>query len=319
MIFYLCIPIVIYVGYVVVRGYGASIFAQQYAQCTTCEPIPLGVTQGIGIISLLSMYVASYKVKIRFSKVILICAAVYLLLWAMFFRGLRQDVVSALIGFAVCYGLVRGAPFKVRGVHIAPIAMLVAVVEIMGYVRRSIAVKGFDFPDMLRSLLHVANDDHHIGAISPLVTTFANIVYMVKNGVVEYLYGITYAQFIPRSPPAFLYPSRPTDYAWIFPEYGYLAIGGIYELAEAYLNAGLLGVFVFPAILSYLIGLSFYNAINKQTVFSYFIIFSVVALFIRGSFYQVFAFYKLLLTGLILYMIFWLFFEFFSAQRARLR
>jgi hypothetical protein len=139
------------------------------------------------------------------------------------------------------------------------------------------------------------------GTVSPISTTFANTVWLVDNGKLELALGRSYWEFILRTPPEFLYPDRPKDYAWLFEEFGLLAGGGFFELGEAYMNFGLLGTLVAPGVLSFLMAKTFYNVIARQTVLSYFLLFTFLGVFLRGTWYQTFAFYRGFWTAIILY------------------
>jgi hypothetical protein len=110
-----------------------------------------------------------------------------------------------------------------------------------------------------------------MGTISPIATTFSNTVWLIQNNVINYSFGQSYWEWILRIPPEVLYPNRPVDYAWMFQEYGLLAGGGFFELAEVYMNFGLIGALIIPGIISFLMAKSYYYAFYRQSMLSYFL------------------------------------------------
>jgi hypothetical protein len=141
-----------------------------------------------------------------------------------------------------------------------------------------------------------------MGTISPIATTFSNTVWLIENNILSYSFGQSYWEWILRIPPEVLYPDRPVDYAWMFQEYGLLSGGGFFELAEVYMNFGLLGALVIPGIVSFLMAKSYYHAFYRQSMLSYFLLFSFLTIFLRGTWYQTFAFFRAFLVCMLLYV-----------------
>jgi len=119
----------------------------------------------------------------------------------------------------------------------------------------------------------------------------------------DLLYGKTYLDFIPRSIPAFFGTTRPEDLAWsmYIVKNKVMSQGGIYEVAEAYWNLGLIGSFVFPCAITFglgvilRIGLSYSK--NWIYCFSSFIALGLMAP--RAVWYQSFAYWRLLTVFLV--------------------
>jgi hypothetical protein len=88
----------------------------------------------------------------------------------------------------------------------------------------------------------------------------------------------------------------------MFQEYGLLSGGGFFELAEVYMNFGLLGALVIPGIVSFLMAKSYYHAFYRQSMLSYFLLFSFLTIFLRGTWYQTFAFFRAFLVCMLLYV-----------------
>ena len=305
MAFFFFLPILALVAYLAAISRGPSILSLPYAYQE--RKVFLGNIHAIGVISLLAMTVAIVKTRIPLGRPILIGSAFLFLGWALFLRGSRQDVMSAILGMYVCYCIakVRRPAVTIRVGLL--ILLIVVVAELWGVIRVTLCDYGLDVRQATQYWMTKVSDRHvHTwGTVSPICTTFANTIHLVETGQLDYMYGKSYWEFILRTPPAFIYPNRPRDYAWMFGDYGLQAGGGIYPLAEAYMNFGVFGALFVPAVISYLISRCYYGALLKQNMLSYFLFFSFAAMFLRGTWYQTFAFYKTGLTSLILLFSFW--------------
>lgn len=316
IIFLFSIPILLWASFQAIRAGGQSVFVEVYASDT--KELVLGNTIAIGVICLLAMWVALLKFHKKYDLLIFISLAIFFLVYALFIRGSRQDVLTPLLGMVVCYSLVKGQPYKITLKSSFIILLVYIVFEIWGFARQVMASTGIDltyFIDIVISHSTDSSDAIQFGTVSPIATTFSNMIWLIEGGTLDMAWGKSYWEFILRTPPAFIYPDRPTDYAWIFQEYNLLAGGGFFELAEAYMNLGLVGALLFPTIISFLLSKSFFNALQKQTVLSYFLLFSFLGVFFRGTWYQTFAFYKSFLTALILFSIFWFIREITKTQK----
>ena len=304
-IFYMSVPLVVVVSTIVIRT-TPSVLTFVYGS-TGIDGYILGNLHAIAIICLLSMFVAMYKIHVKYGWIIFALLAVVFLAWALFLRGFRQDVVTTLFGLVICYGLVHGRPHRLSFATVGVVCVVCVVVEFMGTARGMIATSGTTIGEIsteFTSTLFKVGETYHFGTVSPDATTFANTVHLIKSGTMDPLWGWSYWEFIPRTPPAFMFPDRPRDYAWMFPDYGLGAGGGIFELAEAYMNFGLLGTLVVPGLISFLMARAFVNAKQSQTVAAYFLLFSFLGIFLRGAMYQTFAYYKCFWTAVILLLCF---------------
>lgn len=317
ILFFCSIVLVIFIAYLTAESAGPSLFTASYA--SEAQGQLLGNTQAMGIIGLLSMVLAINRTNISFAKPLMIISVLYFLVWAMFFHGLRQDVLTALLGMYAVHSIARGKPPRIGMTGVMALVTLVLVFELWGTMRSSLATDGFDplaAMELISSQFGISHV-YQISTLSAIDTTVANTIYLIQNGQVDFLYGQTFLEFILRTPPEFLYPDRPRDYAWMFQDYGLVACGGFHELAEAYLNFGVAGVFFVPLILSFLISKAYWGACVYQTAWRYFLLFSFIGIWMRGTWYQIFAFYKTFLTAIILFGCFWAIVSF--AQFVRLR
>jgi hypothetical protein len=173
-------------------------------------------------------------------------------------------------------------------------------------VARSVLSAGIPFSSIIELAFTQVNasDAVRLGTISPIATTFSNTVFMVDHGVIDYSFGKSYLEWFLRIPPEALYPDRPKDYALMFESYGFLAGGGFFELAEAYMNFGLFGALLVPGIVSFAMAKTYYYARVRQTSLSYFLLFAFLAVFLRGTWYQTFAFFRAFLVCVILYFVY---------------
>lgn len=124
-------------------------------------------------------------------------------------------------------------------------------------------------------------------------------MYIVDDERLSLLYGRSYLDYIPRTLPQFILPDRPAGMEWIFSDYGETSGGGIFELAEAFANFGMLGVIVIPSILTFIFGRVYVNSIVYRTHFWFMCYVLVRSLFFRRIWYQKFSFYKTVIVWLI--------------------
>lgn len=305
VLFFCALMLVIVIAYLTAESAGPSLVVASYA--SEAQGQLLGNTQAMGIIGLLAMVLAINRASISFAKPLMMMAALYFLVWAMFMHGLRQDVLTALLGMYIVHSIARGKSPRV-GVKAAMVLIVfVLVFELWGTMRSTLATDGFDPSAAVEQILTHMGTSHvyQLSTLSAIDTTVANTIYLVQNGQVDFLYGKSFLEFIPRTPPEFLYPDRPQDYAWMFQDYGLVACGGFHELAEAYLNFGIAGAFFVPLVLSFLISKAYWGACMYQTVWRYFLLFSFVGIWMRGTWYQIFAFYKTFITAIILFCVYW--------------
>lgn len=190
------------------------------------------------------------------------------------------------------------------------VAILVVIATvILGMMRANIADMGISLHTVMYAIEFLRNyvqgmEIYSFDAISPTATTLANVIHLIQSGTLDFYYGKSYLEFIPRTPPQLLYPGRPVDLSWMFPDYGLSAAGGIFELAEGYLNFGLFGAFFIPLIIAFLISRTYWQAFYNQSLWRYFLLFSFLPIWMRGVFNQTFAYYKAFVTSIILYFLF---------------
>lgn len=120
-----------------------------------------------------------------------------------------------------------------------------------------------------------------------------------RNG---FLMGRGYADYLLRSPPAFLGLDRPLDLAW---NTGVgdtvMSQGGVFEPAEAYTNFGWPGCFVVSFLLSYFMASLLKVSNNKGSILflCWYLVYGLMGL--RSIWYQTFAYFRLGTIFVLLY------------------
>lgn len=278
-----------------------TVFSAQYGEGAIGES-PVGNLNSILNIGLFLVLMTYLKVPSVAKSFLLIFVFMFAFVYAQVLKGARQDVMSAMFSFYVIYKLV-GRQRAIFTWRIFAIALpIIVAFDIWGSIRGQLYDSSFSV-ELGKALSFSFGEGgvYHAGTISPIASTFANTIMLVQDGLLDWKLGSTYFDYILRSPPEFLYPDRPRDYAWIFFDFGMSSGGGFFELAEAYLNFGIVGALVMPFVLSFIIGVIYNKAFFQQKLIDYFFMFGFLAIWLRGSWYQTFAFYKAWLTSIILY------------------
>jgi hypothetical protein len=301
--YYLSIPIVIITAYLFTKSFGESILVSGYGSSELKQDASFGSINSFGISALYIIFIAGLKGYVEKWKIFFCILFFYFVVYAQLLHGGRQDAMTPIFGLFVIAGIVNQKEIKLN-LKYAPILFFVYLFfEAWGLLRANI--KDFSFSFFIELLPSMFNNTDVIrfGTVSPISTTFANTVWLIENKYINYSYGFSYFEYLLRTPPEFLYPNRPIDYAWIFDKYDLKTGGGFFELAEVYMNFGIIGALFIPGFISYLMAKTYYYAINRQSLFSYCLLFSFLSIFLRGSWYQTFAFYRAFLVGIFLYSI----------------
>ena len=300
------IALALFAAFMFVRGYGKSVLVAEYGSADRGgKGMPFGSVGILGAVGLFSLYVAGARGYIRHWKWLFGAVLLIYVVYSQLLMGVRQDAMSLMFGLCVIYGVVQRRELGLKLSYIPAIVIFYVFFEIWGVARTALAA-GISLDSIVsiasRTFTSInASDAVQLGTISPIATTFANTVYLVQHHAIDLAFGRSYGEWLLRIPPEALYPNRPKDYAWLFEEYGLMAAGGFFELAEVYMNFGILGGLLIPGVISYLLGKSYYFALRRQTVLSYFTLFAFLSIFLRGTWYQTFAFFRALLVCLCLY------------------
>lgn len=297
--------IVIIVGYLSAKSYGPNIFESAYASGDG-EGQLLGNLQSIGVVSLSLCALASAQLARTRIFYLTVFLAIYFLGWGILLRGGRSEVLSGIIALIVLIPISKGQVFFLRPWHFVAGILGAFSLEALGTIRGALADGSASLEFIIEAYSNLAGEGiYHAGTISGIAITFANMVYMIDKSVINFCFGSTYFDYILRTPPEFLYPDRPKDPSWMFGDLGYEAIGGFFELAEAYYNFGAIGCFIIPFIISTMIATSYKRALDGK-LFWFVILAALLSVFPRGAWYQTFAFYKSIFTGLFIFLLVYL-------------
>ncbi len=129
---------------------------------------------------------------------------------------------------------------------------------------------------------------------------YAAIVNVQNTG---FLFGSGYFEYLLRSPPAFLGLDRPEGLDTLTLIDGQImSQGGIFEVAEAYWNFGLIGCFIIPLILSYFHGVILDKAVKRHSIFLFICYLTPGLMAFRAVWYQNFSYFRQFTILLLLYI-----------------
>lgn len=290
-------------SYMFIRGYGQTILVAGYtSEDQGGAGIAFGSVIVLGGVGIFSLFVAGIKGYIKNWKIIFFIVCFIFIIYSQLLMGVRQDAMSTIFGLLILYGVANRREIGLKLSYIPIIIIAYIFFEAWGVARTALSAGVPITTIITEAFTNIgATDAIRMGTISPIATTFSNTVWLVQNNIINYSFGQSYWEWILRIPPEALYLNRPIDYAWMFQEYGLLAAGGFFELAEVYMNFGLLGALILPGIISFLMAKTYYYAFYRQSMLSYFLLFSFLTIFLRGTWYQTFAFFRAFLVCILLY------------------
>lgn len=293
-------------SYIFIRAYGQTILVAGYgSEDASGAGIPFGSVGVLGAVGIFSLFVAGMKGYIKNWKFVFYIGCFVFIIYSQIFMGPRQDAMSTLFGLLILYGVANRREIKMKVSYIPILVIFYIFFEVWGVAREVLAAGVSITSIIVQSFTNIgATDAVRMGTFSPIATTFSNTVWLIENHIINYSMGQSYLEWILRIPPEILYPGRPADYALMFQEHGLISGGGFFELAEVYMNFGLLGALVIPGIISFLMAKSYYYAFYRQSMLSYFLLFSFLSIFLRGTWYQTFAFFRAFLVCMLLYFVY---------------
>lgn len=283
--------------------YGPSLMEASYASGVGMSG--LGSATTICTILLFVMFVHVLRKPTLQKKIIFAVCSGALLLYGIMMRGGRQDVISFLFGIYIIFWLVRGRGAPIKPFVAIGVISLAVLMEYFGFIRSYVLNAEFDYIGQFRDFIYFythPTDVVTFSTFSPVAITFANTIYAVKTGIVSTIHGHGYLDYILRTPPEFMYPDRPRDYAWIFVDWNLLTGGGFFELAEAYLNFGWAGPAIVPLVVSFVLSRTYHLVVARRGQFAFIALFGFLSVFLRGTLYQTFAFYRAALVAVVLWL-----------------
>ena len=141
-------------------------------------------------------------------------------------------------------------------------------------------------------------------------------IVQVGEGGAGLLAGESYFNYLLITPPAFLGLPRPLGLEWATALNGVtMTIGGIFEVAEAYWNFGLIGCFVVSLVISYIFGWILRRGLRASNYFFlvWYIVFGLHGF--RSIWYQNFSYFRLMTVMILIYFVAIYMFKFFIQDR----
>lgn len=134
--------------------------------------------------------------------------------------------------------------------------------------------------------------EYNMATLGDVAGTLYELVGRHTQGEQEYLFGKTYAQYLLRIFPQAVYPDRPRDLDFVTKNPGAVSGGSFYELAEAFVNFGMLGAILVPAIWTWVMGRIHWIATQNKSYYALVAYGISGVLLFRGTWYQNFSFFK---------------------------
>jgi hypothetical protein len=292
------------IGYLSSRSYGSLVWQGVYASGEG-EGQLLGNLQSMGVICTTLLLLAAKRIDKKTYYLLAFIASIYFLVWSILLRGGRLEFLSGIFTIIICLQAANGHIFKINFKNYSVLIICAILMEFWGYLRSSWAADNFEtFTEGYVRLFE--SGVLFAGTLSGIATTFSNTIDMLNKELIEFQLGRSYLDYILRTPPEFIYPDRPKDLSAIFAPQGYASVGGFFEIAEAYINFSLIGVFVIPMLISYIFSKIYNGAIRGSTI-SFFLLMGISSVFFRGAWYQTFAFYKAMVTAFVIFVIYSIF------------
>lgn len=141
-------------------------------------------------------------------------------------------------------------------------------------------------------------------------------IVQVGDGITGYLFGESYFNYLLVAPPAFFGLPRPLGLEWKTDINGeVMTLGGIFEVAEAYWNFGLIGCLFVSFIISYVFGwlLSHGLKYNNYFYMVWYLVYGFMGF--RAIWYQNFSYFRIMTIMVVIYVIALVFFRWFVKNR----
>jgi len=142
-------------------------------------------------------------------------------------------------------------------------------------------------------------------------------IVQVREGYTGLLYGESYFNYLLIAPPAFLGLPRPLGLEWLTNiNDEIITQGGIFEVAEAYWNFGIIGCFIVSFGLSYFFAWLMRRGVLQNNYFFlvWYFIFGIHGF--RSIWYQNFSYFRLMTVMLVILGLSYLYFRWFSKDHA---
>jgi hypothetical protein len=324
IILYFILFMLVLISSLIAMQRGDLIFFAEYASESQGRvEMPFQNLQSIAIILMIFSIALYFRLKWlrRLSSIkrrrliyLMIFVGIYLAVWCQFLRGARMDPLTLVFAAFVIIRLYTKNQLYLNTKTLIYLMLAFFVLQIWGGIRQGqyeANLTGSNFMSIVKQLYQKSErDDVAIffreGTMNNLSLSVATVIYAIGRRDLDFRYGSSYVDYLARTAPEFIYPDRPKTLGWLSKDLygGSGAGGGFNEMAEAFLNFGIFGALIVPAVISFLLSYSFRQfMINRYNVLRSIVFISMLSVFFRGLLYQTFAFYKTFVTALILYVI----------------
>lgn len=289
---------------------GDLIFKAPYSSVAYSPPLGLNIFGILVVFSVITCvtYTLIYP-SIRRYQIMIFIVAIILILYAFVLRGNRGELVSFLVAWFLLWHEIKHKKIEIWKLVLFTIALI--FFSQVWAIYRATATTGMSlFGAAKEALLYLFSSAEMVGKgdVSPLgritpvgmSTILFGTIGMADTGVFPRLYGISYLRYIPNTLPTFIYTSRPQGLAWIFVNYGETSGGGFLELAEAYLNFGMIGSIVIPGLISLFYFTVYRHALMRWSPQAFMWYGIAASMIIPTTLYGTFSLYKALVTWLII-------------------
>ncbi len=294
-------------GTITASSLGPFVWIAPYASSAKEPLLRIGVFPILGVIGVLGMF-STASLDARMTRLHWYgfgLVSVYVLIVCMFLRGMRLEVLAALVAMYLARYEVNVR--KIKPLRLAVVAFgLFVLVEAWGIYRASADLDLGLGRAIYLAVANLSNGSgteikvYNLGTIGDIASTLYNTVGLTYEGILGQLSGRSYLEYIPRTLPEFLYPERPQDLAYIFVNFNETSGGGFFELAEAFINFGMVGSVIIPGLLTYCFARVYRRMLMHRSSSSFMAYTFVLSLLFRGTWYQTFSIYKAFLTWLVL-------------------
>jgi len=328
MLYFMLLMVVI-VGFFIMKSRGELIFFSGYSsvsQKSNAVSLPFQNLQSIAILLSLFCFVLYFRIKdlniytkgrCRYIWFLIISAIIFLAIWCQFLRGARMDPLTLVFGCGVLVAIYRNNHLRLNLKVSSLLFLTFILVQFWGGIRHDFNSFNSQSVAKITKQLYKGSEKDGVpiyfrqGTMNNLSLSVATVIYAIENNDINYRFGSTYFDYLPRTPPSFIYPDRPKSLSWLSDDLygGGGAGGGFNEMAESYLNFGVFGSLIIPGLISFFLSYSFKQfLVNRYNVFRSLLFLSFLSVYFRGMLYQTFSLYKTLVTALILYgVLFFLF------------
>ncbi len=286
-----------------------------------------------GLSCFLNLWIVEFRDRSRFTlnRGLILGYTFGVILYAFVLRGFRSEFVTFTITCIILYWQFRGRQklsLKLVGVAILLAVGLGCFTLVMGAIRdagsirmaKAIALESID--------LNAKTNEASTGVNVPTLNWLPNVgaaplvmsvIGLHQQGAYSFMWGETLWQRLDNTLPRIINPLRTTDLAYIYVDrFNVVSTGGMPELAEDYLNFGIMGGLIVSGLISWLIFVVYRRAQRIDSMQSWALCGATIMSLIYSNIYGIGHVYKAALTGILLNVAIFYLYEVVIVGRNRL-